>query len=165
MEAGGRTDRQRWLLWWSVRPRLRSREYWTSIDSVLPHAIQTDLHAHSSNGLGELLHIRRMRACASCALPASQPASLFSLYFYHCMENFMIRLVPDVFQLSRRPESLCSHGDAVYNSPIFETVVKGGACSVALHLHCHALVGAIARGLSLHKKSRLHFVRGTRRGS
>ena len=53
-------------------------------------------------------------------------------------------------------------GDAVYNSPIFETEVKGGAYSVTLHLYRRALAGAIARGLSLHKRSRLHFVRGSR---
>ena len=52
----------------------------------------------------------------------------------------------------------------VYNSPIFETEVKGGAYiySVTLHLHRRALAGAIARGLSLHKRSRLYFVRGSR---
>ena len=51
---------------------------------------------------------------------------------------------------------------AVYNSPIFETEVKGGAYSVTLHLYRRALAGVIARGLSLHKRSRLHFVRGSR---
>ena len=55
-----------------------------------------------------------------------------------------------------------ARGDAVYNSPIFETEVKGGAYSVTLHLYRRALAGAIARGLSLHKRSRLHFVRGSR---
>ena len=60
-----------------------------------------------------------------------------------------------------------SSGDAVYNSPIFETEVKGGAYSVNLHLYRRALVGVIAGGfLSLHtyvgKRSRLHFVRGSR---
>ena len=34
--------------------------------------------------------------------------------------------------------------------------------SWALHLCRRALAGAIARGLSLHKRSRLHFVRGSR---
>ena len=49
-------------------------------------------------------------------------------------------------------------------SPIFETEVKGGAYmySVTLHLYRRALAGAIARGLSLHKRSRLHFFRGSR---
>ena len=50
--------------------------------------------------------------------------------------------------------------------PFFETEVKGGAYFVTLHVHVHlyrrALAGAIARGLSLHKRSRLHFVRGLR---
>ena len=55
-----------------------------------------------------------------------------------------------------------ARGDAVYNSPIFETEVKGGACSVTLHLYRRAIAGAIARGLSLHNRSRLHFVRGSR---
>ena len=55
-----------------------------------------------------------------------------------------------------------ARGDAVYNSPIFETEVKGGAYSVTLHLYRRALAGVIARGLSLHKRSRLHFVRGSR---
>ena len=55
-----------------------------------------------------------------------------------------------------------ARGDAVYNSPIFETEVKGGAYSVTLHLYRRAISGAIARGLSLHKRSRLHFVRGSR---
>ena len=55
-----------------------------------------------------------------------------------------------------------ARGDAVCNSPIFETEVKGGAYSVTLHLYRRALAGAIARGLSLHKRSRLHFVRGSR---
>ena len=55
-----------------------------------------------------------------------------------------------------------ARGDAVYNSPIFETEVKGGAYSVTLHLYRRAIAGAIARGLSLHKRSRLHFVRGSR---
>ena len=55
-----------------------------------------------------------------------------------------------------------ARGDAVYNSPIFETEVKGGAYSVTLHLCRRAIAGAIARGLSLHKRSRLHFVRGSR---
>ena len=45
-----------------------------------------------------------------------------------------------------------ARGDAVYNSPIFETEVKGGAYSVTLHLHRRAIAGAIAR-------SRLHFLR------
>ena len=34
--------------------------------------------------------------------------------------------------------------------------------SVTLHLYRRALAGAIARGVSLHKRSRLHFVRGSR---
>ena len=34
--------------------------------------------------------------------------------------------------------------------------------SVTLHLYRRAIAGAIARGLSLHKRSRLHFVRGSR---
>ena len=55
-----------------------------------------------------------------------------------------------------------ARGDAVYNSPIFETEVKGGAYSVTLHLYRRALAGVIARGLSLHKRSRLHFVRGSK---
>ena len=58
-----------------------------------------------------------------------------------------------------------ARGDAVYNSPIFETEVKGGAYSITLHLYRRALAGVIiARGLSLHtgKRSRLHFVRGSR---
>ena len=55
-----------------------------------------------------------------------------------------------------------ARGDAVYNSPIFETEVKGGAYSVTLHIYRRAIAGAIARGLSLHKRSRLHFVRGSR---
>ena len=55
-----------------------------------------------------------------------------------------------------------ARGDAVYNSPVFETEVKGGAYSVTLHLYRRAIAGAIARGLSLHKRSRLHFVRGSR---
>ena len=48
-----------------------------------------------------------------------------------------------------------ARGDAVYNSPILETEVKGGAYmySVTLHLYRRALAGAIARGLSLHKRS------------
>ena len=55
-----------------------------------------------------------------------------------------------------------ARGDAVYNSPIFETKVKGGAYSVTLHLYRRAIAGAIARGLSLHKRSRLHFLRGSK---
>ena len=55
-----------------------------------------------------------------------------------------------------------ARGDAVCNSPLFETEVKGGAYSVTLHLYRRAIAGAIARGLSLHKRSRLHFVRGSR---
>ena len=55
-----------------------------------------------------------------------------------------------------------ARGDAVYNSPIFETEVKGGAYSVTLHLYRRAIAVAIARGLSLNKRSRLHFVRGSR---
>ena len=55
-----------------------------------------------------------------------------------------------------------ARGDAVYNSPIFETEVKGGAYSVTLHLYRRAIAGAIALDLSLHKRSRLHFVRGSR---
>ena len=55
-----------------------------------------------------------------------------------------------------------ARGDAVYNSPIFATEVKGGAYSVTLHLYRRALAGAIARGLSLHKRSRLHFLRGSK---
>ena len=54
----------------------------------------------------------------------------------------------------------CEELLAVCNSPIFETEVKGGAYSVTLHLCRRAIAGAIARGLSLHKRSRLHFVRG-----
>ena len=50
----------------------------------------------------------------------------------------------------------------LYNSPIFETEVKGGAYSVTLDLYRRAIAGAIARGLSLYKRSRLHFVRGSR---
>ena len=34
--------------------------------------------------------------------------------------------------------------------------------SVTLHLYRRAIAEAIARGLSLHKRSRLHFVRGSR---
>ena len=65
------------------------------------------------------------------------------------------------------PDKVCARmavarGDAVYNSPIFETEVKGGAYSVTLHLYRRAIAGAIARGLSLHKRSRLYFVRGSR---
>ena len=45
-----------------------------------------------------------------------------------------------------------ARGDAVYNSPIFETEVKGGAYSVTLHLYRRAIAGAIARGLFLHKR-------------
>ena len=45
---------------------------------------------------------------------------------------------------------------------VVKTEVKGGACSVTLHLFRQALAGAIAPGLSLHKRSRLHFVRGSR---
>ena len=33
---------------------------------------------------------------------------------------------------------------------------------IDLHLYRRAIAGAIARGLSLHKRSRLHFVRGSR---
>ena len=33
---------------------------------------------------------------------------------------------------------------------------------MTLHLYRRAIAGAIARGLSLHKRSRLHFVRGSR---
>ena len=55
-----------------------------------------------------------------------------------------------------------ARGDAVYNSPIFESEVKGGAYSVTLHLYRRAVAGEIARGLSLHKRSRLHFVRGSK---
>ena len=40
--------------------------------------------------------------------------------------------------------------------------MKGGAYSVTLHLYRRALAGAIARGLSLHKRSRLHFLRGSK---
>ena len=47
-----------------------------------------------------------------------------------------------------------SRSNAVYNSPVFETKVKGGAYSVTLHLYCRALAGAIARGLSLHTSDR-----------
>ena len=36
------------------------------------------------------------------------------------------------------------------------------AYSVTLHLYRRAIAGAIARGLSLHKRSQLHFVRGSR---
>ena len=56
-----------------------------------------------------------------------------------------------------------ARGDAMHNSPIFETEVKGGAYSVTLHLYRRAIAGAIIRGLSLHKKSRWHFVQGTRK--
>ena len=55
-----------------------------------------------------------------------------------------------------------ARGDAVYNSPIFESEVKGGAYSITLHLYHRAIAGEIARGLSMHKRSRLHFVRGTK---
>ena len=57
-----------------------------------------------------------------------------------------------------------ARGDAVYNSPIFETEVKGGAYSVTLHLYRRAIAGAIACGLSLHtvKRSRPQLVRGSR---
>ena len=34
--------------------------------------------------------------------------------------------------------------------------------TVTLHLYRRAIAGAIGRGLSLHKRSRLHFVRGSR---
>ena len=44
----------------------------------------------------------------------------------------------------------------------FESEVKGGAYSVTLHLYRRAIAGEIARGLSMHKRSRLHFVRGTK---
>ena len=47
-----------------------------------------------------------------------------------------------------------ARGDAVYNSPIFETEVKGGAYSVTLHLYRRAIAGAIARGLSLYTRGR-----------
>ena len=63
---------------------------------------------------------------------------------------------------------VCAHmavarGDAVYNSPIFETEVKGGAhSSFTLHHYHPTIAGPIARGLSPHKRSRLHFVRGSR---
>ena len=50
----------------------------------------------------------------------------------------------------------------MYNSPIFESEVKGGAYSVTLHLYRRAIAGEIVRGLSMHKQSRLHFVRGTK---
>ena len=54
---------------------------------------------------------------------------------------------------TRCPQGLCSHGGSsgrpACNSPIFETEVKGGACSVTLHLCRRALAGAIARGLWL----------------
>ena len=48
----------------------------------------------------------------------------------------------------------------MYNSLIFETEVKGEAYSVTLYLYRRALAGAIhvARGLSLHKRSRLHIL-------
>ena len=55
-----------------------------------------------------------------------------------------------------------ARGDAVCDSPIFETEVKGGAYSITLHLYLRAIAGAIARGLSLHKRSRLHFLRGSK---
>ena len=55
-----------------------------------------------------------------------------------------------------------ARGDAAHNSPIFETEAKGGAHSVTLHLCRRAIAGAVARGLSLHKRTRLHFVRGSR---
>ena len=53
-------------------------------------------------------------------------------------------------------------GVPTYVGTLFE--VKGGAYSVTLHLYRRALAGVIARGLSLHKRSRLHvhFVRGSR---
>jgi hypothetical protein len=47
-------------------------------------------------------------------------------------------------------------------SPIFKSEVKGGAYSVTLHLYRRAVAGEIARGLSLHKRSGLHFVRGSK---
>ena len=53
----------------------------------------------------------------------------------------------------------------MYNSPVFATEVKGGAYSVTLHLYRRALAGAIARGLSLHKRSRLQFLRGSKEGA
>ena len=44
-------------------------------------------------------------------------------------------------------------GVPTYVGTLFE--VKGGAYSVTLHLYRRALAGVIARGLSLHKRSRL----------
>ena len=41
-----------------------------------------------------------------------------------------------------------ARGDAVYNLPIFETEVTGGAYSVTLHLYRRAIADAIARGVS-----------------
>ena len=45
---------------------------------------------------------------------------------------------------------------------ITSSEVKGGAYSVTLHLYRRAIAGEIARGLSMYKGSRLHFVRGTK---
>ena len=42
-----------------------------------------------------------------------------------------------------------ARGDAVYNSPIFETEVKGGAYFVTLHLYRRSIAGAIACPRSL----------------
>ena len=53
--------------------------------------------------------------------------------------------------------SMCLLGpqnwEEVHTSSAVETEVKGGACSVTLHLCRRAVAGAIARGLSLHKRS------------
>ena len=55
-----------------------------------------------------------------------------------------------------------ARGDAIFNSPVFETDVKGGAASVTLRVYRRAVAATLARGRSLHKRSRLHFVRGSR---
>jgi hypothetical protein len=55
-----------------------------------------------------------------------------------------------------------ARGDAVYNSPVFETDVKGGAVAVTLWVYRLAVTAVLARARSLHRRSHLHFVRGSR---
>ena len=63
-------------------------------------------------------------------------------------------------QITNSRQYLRAHSDIILAN--FTCTGKGGAYSVTLHLYRRAIAGAIARGLSLHKRSRLHFLRGSK---
>lgn len=65
----------------------------------------------------------------------------------------------DVLKLCAR--FAVARGDAVYNSPVFDTDEKGNAEAVTLRVYRRSVAATCARGRSLHKRSRLHFVRGS----